>query len=174
MTVDDDVIAFLSRTKPYLSATILSQFFKPSLIMLSPNIAHKDKFLINLDLPFPKYLKAIIWRCLPMDRRALEKLIPCLAVIGKPWYQKILTLKDKIHFFKIYHQIRTSLDSFPEPSISYLIRLKLMSKINLNSEYTVLFCKSTTKKFMIFFKIFLSLKPLISISQKWMEYLSKD
>ena len=59
VTVDDDVPIILSRTKPYLSAMILSQFFKLSLIMLSPNIAHKDKFLINSDPLFQKYLQAI-------------------------------------------------------------------------------------------------------------------
>ena len=138
---------------------ILSLLSKPNLTMLFLTIALKDKYLINLVLTFLKSLKDITWLSLPMDRQALVKLIQCLVVIGKLWFPKILILSVKTHFFKIYHLMKILLDSFQEPSISYSRKSMHMNGMNQSFESIVLSFKSIIKKFMIYSKIFLNLKP---------------
>jgi hypothetical protein len=129
-------------------------FCKLSLILHSVRRELKDRFLISLFLRSAKFLKGLTWLYLPMVKLVLAKLIPCLVVIGKPWYLKIWIPKGRTLFFKIWLLIKILLVLFQERFINFSMKLKHMKKQSPSSGYTAHFFKFITKRYMISCKIF--------------------
>lgn len=149
------------------------QYYKPNLTMLLVSNVRSGKCSINLCLPFVKFPKALIWLFSPTGRRAQAKPIRCLVVIGKLWYLKIWTLKDRIPFSRIFRLMRISLELSPGPFINSSIKSKCTNKPNPNSEYTVRSYKFTTRKYMISSRTFRNPKRSIFINRNSMGFSSK-
>lgn len=142
------------------------RFYRQSLIMRSENSRHKRKYLNNLYRRFVKYQMVIIWQYLHMGKLVQVKLILCLEVIGRQLFRKIYNRKGKIHFSRIYQQMKILRGWFQERYINYLKKSKYTKKLNQSLGYIAPSCKFIMKKSMIYCKIFLNLKPWTYINLK--------
>ena len=128
------------------------------------------------EIIYQKCLKGTTWQYLLMDRLAQEKLIQCLVVIGRvPFQSRLKVSKDKIHFLKIWSQMRTMLDWSPEQFTVFSRKSRILSQIKVKATiFIVLFCRSITKRSTICCKTFRNRKLSICMSQNLMAFLSRD